>query len=362
MIYYIVAVLFPLLIKIINSTNKYYSTDLQSSTAEQKGKVWVYLAALPMFALIAFRGVSIGPDTGVYRIMFANAIHKDWSNLTDGESVESGFLVFEKIVSLFTTDAFVYQIICAFIYYVSVVEFARNFKGVEFDILYLYGTLGLYKFMFTGVRQCLAMCICLWSFKLIKERKFIGFCMLLALAYTFHKSAILFLPAYFMYNKKNSSVFSLLMILFVLVVPFATPALQSWMANLLNYEYEEVENAQNGFLSFICVLLITVFSIFAMANKSSAEGIHDIRRLNNVSYFALVLWTMRLITRVAERPSYYFMFFTMVLFAYCLNLFKDSKEGVFVRLVAYFLAFLLFMYKMNVSLYLPYAFDWVSIL
>lgn len=357
MIYYVFAVLFPLLIKHINHENQCELTDLSDAQALWRRKAWVYFAALPMFALIAFRSASIGPDTGVYRWMFTHIIDKGWSVLQSGERVEIGFLVFEKIVSLFTKDEFVYQIICAFIYFISVVEFACNFKGVEFDFLYLYGTLGVYKFMFTGVRQCLAMCICLWSFKFIEKRKFIGFIALLALAFTFHKSAILFLPAYFLYNRKKSSVTSLLMPLFIIALPFITPDLQGWMANFLSYDYAEIESTQNGYLSFLCILLISLFSIYMISIKSKNQDVKQIWRLNNISYFALVFWTMRLITRVAERPSYYSMFFTMVVFAYCLNLINDRRNRMMLKLVAYSLTFILFVYKMNVSLYVPYSFN-----
>ena len=357
MIYYIFVVLFPLLIKHINHENQCEFTDLSDTQAHRRRKVWVYFAAFPMFALIAFRSASIGPDTGVYRWMFTHIIDKDWSVLQSGERVEIGFLVFEKIVSLFTTDEFVYQIIYAIIYFVAVVEFACNFKGVEFDFLYLYGTLGVYKFMFTGVRQCLAMCICLWSFKFIKKRKFIGFIALLALAFTFHKSSILFLPAYFFYNRKKSSVTSLLMMLFIIALPFITPGLQAWMANFLSYDYAEIEFIQNGYLMFMCILMISVFSIYMIINQASSEKVDVIRKLNNISYLTLVFWTMRLITRVAERPSYYFMFFTMVVFAYCLNLINEYRNRIMIKLVAYSLTFLLFVHRMNVSLYVPYSFN-----
>lgn len=357
MIPYIVAVLFPLLIKYINKTNQNFNIDLADRKAEKRRIKWIYLAALPMFILIAFRCADIGPDTGVYRWMFTHIIDKDWSQLQTGERVEIGFLVFEKVVSLFTHDELIYQVIYTFIYYVSVVEFARNFKGIEFDFLYLFGTLGLYKFMFTGVRQCLAMCICLWSFKFIKKRKLILFIILVALAFTFHKSAILFIPAYFLYNRKKSLVTSLLMMLFIVALPFITPGLQTWMANILSYNYAEIESTQNGYLSFLCILIISIFAIIMISNQSSVEKVNDIWKLNNVSYLALAFWTMRLITRVAERPSYFSMFFTMAVFAYCLNLVDDGKSRIIIKLVAYSLAFLLFIYKMNSGLYVPYSFN-----
>lgn len=358
MIPYIVAVLFPLFVKIINKPNQYSPLHSFNRREERQRKLWVYVAALPMFVLIAFRSGSIGPDTGVYRWMFTHIISKDWSMLTSGERVETGFLVFEKVLSMITQDELVYQVIVAIIYYVSVVEFACNFKGVEFDFLYLYGTLGLYKFMFTGERQCLAMCICLWSYKLIRERRLIGFAALMALAFTFHKSAILFAPAYYMYNKKKSSVVSLLMPLAIVVLPFFMSGLQGWVANLLGYNEYGIESTQNGIISFITILAISLYSIYMIATEPAVERTGIVHPMNNISYFAVVFWVMRLITRVAERPSYYFMFFTMVVFAYCLSLFRDRNSRILITTAAYSLAFILFVYKMNTSLYIPYSFDW----
>lgn len=282
MIPYVIAVLFPLFVKIINKTNQYSPMHSFNRSEDRQRKFWVYVAAFPMFLLIAFRSANIGADTGVYRLMFSHIIQKDWRLLAFGERVEIGFLVFEKIISMFTQDELVYQVIVALIYYVSVVEFACNFKGVEFDFLYLYGSLGLYKFMFTGVRQCLAMCICLWSFKFIKERKLIGFAALEALAFTFHKSSILFLPAYFMFHKKKSSVTSLLMPLVIVALPFITPGLQGWMARFLSYDYEAVESTQNGILSFLCVLVISIFSSYMIVKESAIKRIEVVQKLNNI--------------------------------------------------------------------------------
>ena len=45
--------------------------------------------------------------------------------------------------------------------------------GAFLLVLFLFATLGSYTFMFTGVRQCLAMSVCFYSYRFIKGKKII---------------------------------------------------------------------------------------------------------------------------------------------------------------------------------------------
>ena len=66
----------------------------------------------------------------------------------------------------------------------------------------MYVTLGLYTFMVQGLRQAIAMSICLFSIEFVKKRKFIPFFLVVFLASTYHKTAIVFAVIYFLYGIK----------------------------------------------------------------------------------------------------------------------------------------------------------------
>ena len=188
MLIYIAVALFPLLVgTYYNARIGRYLTEEETRSKKYIRKRWAWLlvAALPMFALIAFRNASIGNDTNGYLKFFDQMIDTPWDKIfivnDAGYQFEPGFVVFEKLIALVTHNAEVYQVIYSSIYLLAVTTFANQFEKGNFSFLFFFATLGIYMFMFTGVRQCLAMCICLFSYKFIKKRRIIPFLILLLL-------------------------------------------------------------------------------------------------------------------------------------------------------------------------------------
>lgn len=69
----------------------------------------------------------------------------------------------------------------------------------------------VFFFSFTYLRQMFAAAIIGLSIKYIIERKFLKFCAILLVAFSFHNSAIVFFPMYFIANKKYSKTHILLL-------------------------------------------------------------------------------------------------------------------------------------------------------
>lgn len=361
MLIYIAVALFPLLVgTYYNARIGRYLTEEETISKKYLRKRWAWLlvAALPMFALIAFRDANLGNDTGGYLRSFNQMVNTPWDKIfivNDAESqFEIGFVVFEKTITIFTHDANVYQVICSSICLVSVVTFANQLEKSNFSFLYFFATIGIYTFMFTGVRQSLAMGICLLSYKYIKERKLIPFLLLLVLAFFFHKSAILFVVSYFIYNRKigwmNVSIYAL----FAVVAYMYIDVIQEWFNTALDYEYG-IEETETGFIFFAVIAIVTAFSFFMILyyKKKTPQSVG----LLNIGVITLVLWFLRLATRVAERPSYYFMFFSAAVLCYALDAPPKSRDRIIYKIVAYSAFMILFVYRFNSNLVsmIPYS-------
>ena len=353
MIIYLFVAIFPLLVgtfyntKIIpNATEEM----LQTKKHQQNRWWWLFIAALPMFALIAFRAPSIGADTGGYLKYFNQMVNTSWVDIFEVNSrryeFEEGFVIFEKLITCITDSAEVYQVIYSSVYLCAVVTFANWLDKHNFSFLFFFATLGVYMFMFTGVRQCLAMSICLLSYKFIKERKLIPFLIMLLLAFLFHKSAILFLAAYLIYNRKinwqNGLIYTVICALSFLFID----NIQQWFNNALDYEYE-VEQTGNGFIFFAVVFLITAFSYITILYYKKST--HESNGLMNIGVITLCLWFVRLATRVAERPSFYFMFFTAAMLCYGLDAPKNVDDKKIFKIFVYGACLALYVYKFLTS-------------
>ena len=88
-------------------------------------------------------------------------------------------------------------IITAIIMTVCTLKFISKHSEDVVVSLVMFICLGLFTFNMNGMRQCIAMSICLLAYDCIKNKKFIPFALLILLAMSFHKSALIFAFAYF---------------------------------------------------------------------------------------------------------------------------------------------------------------------
>ena len=353
MLTYILVALFPLLVGSFFDTRVAVgiSEDMaQTKEFRRKRFRWLLVAALPMFVLIAFRGQHMGADTGVYLKIFNQITDIPWSNIfavnQKTYQFESGFVVFEKLIASFTQDDRVYQIIYSAIYLLSIVTFANQLEKHNFSFLYFFATIGTYTFMFTGVRQCLAMCICLLSYTFVKKRKLILFLLMVLLAFTFHKSAILFVIVYFIYNRKINWINAVIYVVFGALAYLYIDVLQNWFNSALDYDYG-IEETGNGRIFFAIILVITLYSYFTILSNKKLT--YESRGLLNIGTITLVLWLLRLVTRVAERPSYYFVFFSAAMLCYALDAPTNSQDRKIYKVAIYSAFMALYVYKFLTS-------------
>ena len=360
MLIYIAVALFPLLVgTYYNARIGRYLTEEEAMQKKYVRRRWAWLlvAALPMFVLIAFRSTSMGNDTGGYLTFFDRMIDTPLDKIfienKTGYNFEPGFVLFEKLMTYVTHVPEVYQVIYSSIYLLAVTTFANQLEKSNFSFLFFFATLGTYTFMFTGVRQCLAMSICLFSYKFIKERRIIPFLILLLLAFTFHKSSILFIAAYFIYKRKIGWLNAAIYAGFAGFAYIYIDVIQEWFNKTLEYEYG-IEETGSGMIFLVVVVAITVFSYFAVLyyKKQTRES----TGLLNIGVITLIMWLLRLATRVAERPSYYFLFFTAAMLCYGLDASNNSRDRILYKVVVYSLCMILFIYRFftNFAALVPY--------
>lgn len=357
MLIYIFVAIWPLLVGNYygSKIGKYLPMEAELTKAQRKKRRnWLLVAAFPMFFLIALRGKYMGADTSVYLKFFRLTAESSWGEMFDIVDFEPGFVIFEKLVSYISQEPLFFQITYTAVYLITVVHFANQLERSHFLFLFFFATLGIYTFMFTGVRQCLAMCICLFSYDFIKKRRIGPFLLCIALAFTFHKSSILFLAAYFIYPRKldvgNYLLYAVLTVVFFLNID----AIQEWFNEQLDYAYE-VEQTGNGFIFLLVVGAIMLFS--AIVLKPYFRKSKEYLGVFNISIIALILWILRLVTRVAERPSFYFLFFTMVVLSYAIGTIRDRRQKLLFGFLIICLSLLLFVYRFmtNFSSLVPYV-------
>lgn len=355
MLIYVLAVVFPLLIESVYNRNLLVAASIKSDVQIKKMKHrYILFATLPMFLLIALRHPSIGADTGMYLNHFERTVDKPWEQIANNSRMEMGYLIFVKLITLITDSTLVFQIIYTTIYFLAVTSFIKGLDEEHFLTLFLFGTLSMYTFMFTGVRQCLAISLCLFSFRFIKNRNLLGFAFVMFLAFNFHKSSILFIVAYLIYGMKLTAlnIISYIMVSALAIVNLNS--LQDWFNDQMDYDYD-IESGAGGLVFSVMIVAMTAITVYLIINYKKASN--QSKGLTNIGIIAAVFWAMRIFSRTAERPSFYFLLFLYGAFAYSVSIITNNKEKNFVKFIVILGSLALFVYRLSSAVTLvPYRF------
>lgn len=340
MILYVLVALWPLLIMSIYN-QKLTSIGLQVETLRFK---YIFLAALPMFLLIGLRNEDLGADTFVYMEHFRGLQTKDLREAIEESRMEAGYISFAKYVGMIFPSPKIYQVLCTIIYMFGYLSFAKELRGsAPFYFLFFIVTIGTFTFMFTGIRQCLAISICLFSYRFLIRKKYWIFIPLVFLAYSFHKSALLFLFPLLIWNRQfNFKYFSLYLIALYLASTYLF-SIQMMINEQFEYEYA-IEDVGNGQVFLIILLILSGLSYITLSKEKKVN--RDLLPLFNINVITLFFWVLRLQTRVAERPSFYFLPISCALFSYML---AEKPKVSIVKYGVILFSLALFIYRMSTN-------------
>lgn len=330
---------------------------------KKNNKTFLFISFFELFFISGFRNWNIGNDTLPYVNTFVATFSSfDLSNFY----MEKGYLLFNKVLSLFTenpqsilvvTSFCILSAIFCFIYKYSKFVFLST---LIFVILEFSGTLNI-------VRQEMSLIIILLGFVFVIERKFLYFLIFCILAATFHKVAILALVLYFIYpfNVKMKNIFIILisaMFIFIFIAPIieevisVTGRYQSYLENRLMGEELKVASIVRTLMNFLIFLFCFVSYFFVHKQKESNKNfILRPQFLVLSSLIALCIQFVSIRGTILERIVIYFSFFNIISIPAFINCY--SKNIKFILIL--FIIGLFILYKSIVFIYRP---EWNHVL
>lgn len=193
------------------------------------------VVALTLITILSFRDPTVGVDVKGYLDFWAQAGTRDVSETTRFEPM---FVKLSELSYYLSTSPQFYLTIIA-ILSLAPISFALR-KGSS-DPLFswlIFICLGFYSFTFSGLRQAIAYGLTTLAIHFIRRRKLLPFLLLVGLAASFHFSALIFLPAYWIYSIRVKPIGVL--IYFAALVPifiFRAPIFQ-WFTAQFYSSYE----------------------------------------------------------------------------------------------------------------------------
>lgn len=356
MIFYLVAAIVPLLIWYLGVRERKFNNAVGSENSENKGtSIWlVLLGVLPMFLMFVLRNNHVGGDTAGY-VGFLNSVRDiDFFEMfvyKHTRDEESGYLIYVKLISYLTNSYTIYFLINGLIIFGSFFRFAIKYTKNPLLFFFFFAVSGTYTFVLTGLRQALAMSIALWAFDFVKKKKFVKFALIVVLSSLFHKSSVICLMIYPLARVKKTDQILSCYISLAVVLLLGFSFFQDLFNQLIGYDYK-VEETGNGMIALIMYLLMFVLSVWVIRDKK--PGIGENSLVFHMSAIAVLFWVLRLVSRTAERISYYFIAGLYAYFATASDVERSKFAGVMKWMVIVG-SFLIYAYR-NIGAYYAFFF------
>lgn len=204
------------------------------------------------------------------------ALPNHWAHETGGINMEMGYLYFNKIIGLITSNftffLWIFSFVMLYAYFKTIRKYSPYvFLSVLILLLMPYG-----QSLFV-IRQHMAMALLFSSIPLIIERKLIPFLLVIGVIfYSVHHSCLVFLPVYFIYGFKGKRLIWALIISMGIIASFWS--IITLISIYLDYEAFTMESSSEhaNVSTFIQMLLFLVLYIFALGKDLVQDGINKL--------------------------------------------------------------------------------------
>ncbi len=169
-------------------------------------KIFIFLSFTIMALVLGLRGIDVGEDTNHYIDIFNYARDISWKTVfTSGAdtiyntiwgvnlSVETGYIVLNKFVGIFTSNGQWFILISAILTCILIGKFIYDNSDNAFFATYIFMCEGLYMQSFNLLRQMLAIAVALQAYKFIRKERYKKAVVIILIAFFIHKTSALFL-------------------------------------------------------------------------------------------------------------------------------------------------------------------------
>ena len=335
---------------------------------EKQKKTYLIIVGVVLALLFALRGENYGGvyDMRVYMDFFERAANTEWDRLFVKPEFEVGFVALNKILSYLSHSGRTIIVFHAFFCVYSVCRFIyKNTNEVFWAFLFFF-SLGNMGFFLTGLRQAIAISVCLFSVEKTKERKLFSYAVINLIAYSIHQSAMVFFVLYLLLRmdvfKRNKKMI-ILPIAFMIL--FSSQIIR--FGQVLSDEVYASEDATFSFNGIVPILIYAITMVcqilFVKSGNAQAEEVHSLERKDPYVAFSMTamgfgLYFLRFYNMALERISFYYLQGAPVALADVVGYLKRDRYGRIIEMIIIVLCLLLFLHRLSVASYANYVFFW----
>ncbi len=206
----------------------------------------------------------------------------------------------------------------SFFFLMAFLTFSIMYKAVKEQsvapaesILY-YVCFGYYAMAFNGIRQMLAISICLYSLKYIKDKQFIKYLLLIVIATMCHTTSIIMLPMYYFGNKDlKKSTLQIITIISLFGFVFYNPIYRFVVSNFDRFSDYAVINgmtySEAGLGTYVIGFIHFALIFIALKYYDKIINVDEKNKIYiNLLIFSTIFFSLSFVNTVVVRMAYFF--------------------------------------------------------
>lgn len=266
---YIVLLLLPLALNLL-----FFSI----SDKNLQKKLIVYIYFIFLFCIYILRDFSVGTDIFGYYEIYNDAGYYDWFD-NNWIYMEPGYVFLMK---LFNTLGFSFRFFIAILYLIFIIPLAHFILKFSNDVvlsLIIFTCFTFFVFSMSGLRQTVALGICLIAFNMALKngiKNFLMYCLCILIAFSIHKSAMIFIPAYFiMRSQINWKIIAVYLTICLVIIFSPIRLIEILQTNeITNYGYEESNSIGASFYAIVAIIIMGI----TVSSKSKSINILNLKK------------------------------------------------------------------------------------
>lgn len=336
--------------------------DFNSFKNKDSAKLKIAAICLLIFFL-GFRD-GVGGDWGNYLGIFYKTEEADLLDLLF--KPDSGFLVINKLLSLTGGSVHAVNFVCASVAMICLHKFLAKTE-TSYWVVLCYALSYLVFVVFIGyTRQACAIAICMYGLVVLLERKVITFLVVVTIAATFHRSAVIFYPLCLIVtnNILSKKIFLLFLAFLAVSTFFIYPYRDLWIQGYLKSSYASAGALYrlllNALFGFIYLFLLAGKGVFGFYE-------HRLCKILSVaSIILLIIYPLFPSSTALDRIGLYLIPLHLMVVVGCDAVFRSvSRVGELafresVRFFGFFYLYIWLTYAPNAASWIPYdhTFRW----
>ncbi|MGI8384812.1 EpsG family protein [Robertmurraya sp. P23] len=331
--------------------------DTEYSSHMRPNKLLV-LGALVSLVLISGLRSNIG-DTYFYKHIY-DTNEFSWEYITSQKDI--GFGILQMFLKIYFSDSQAMILTSALITNILIVSVLYKYSRLFELSLFVYITGGLFLVSMNGIRQVLAAAIVFGATRFLINGNWIAYILIVIFASTFHQSALVLIPIYFIVRYKAWSKATIILLFSSVIIVIGFDLFSSILFSAIeDTQYGHYSNFNEGGANIIRVAVDAVPLVIAFLGKDRLREINPSSDfIVNMALLGFVFMLISTQNWIFARFSIYFSLYQLILISWIVKLFKDrSQRFVYFALVNCYILY--YYYENVVSLNIIYKSGYLDI-